>query len=371
MQANPKLETFARVARGIKGMPWEEVGSTIPKGASIKETLVAAGLDWEVQRLPLFAEMKKEIPIVETETGKIGAMRLIKKRIPIDRSYALIRTKDYKVLSPWMGKVYKPIQNEEAFRVFYEFVRAGDMTMESAGSLADGKHVWGLASINKGFCLANGETVQGYFLLVQSHLYANALRAMFTPIRFPGGSTLIQAINVGGRSGTYTMSHARKFDEERIQEIKELLGMAESNLVNFRRQAEFLAETPLDEKDGAHLLAQIFDQQLIHRAKAKSGDERIPRSLAEISESPHSGRLLRRVGPLVRNYPGSDLPSCKDTAWGYYNAVIYAYDHVLGHNVDTRLNSAWLGKNVAGKLRALDLTMAMATARSYYVSPKG
>ena len=345
-------------------MPWEEVGNAIPEGASIKEILVAAGLDWEVRRLPLFAEMKNKVPIVDTESGNVTDIKIIKKKIPIDRSYALIRTKDYKVLSPFIGRVYKPIQNEDAFKVFDDFVRAGDMTMESAGSLSGGKHIWGLASINKGFSLADGETIQGYFLLVQSHLYANALRAMFTPIRFPGGGTLVQTINLGGRSGTYTMSHARKFDAARIQEINELLGVAESNLVNFRRQAEFLAETKLEEKDGVHLLAQIFDPQLISRAKAKQGDERIPRSLEEIEESAHAGRLLKRVGPLIRNYPGSDLPSCKDTAWGYYNAVIYAYDHVLGHNVDTRLTSSWLGKNVAGKLRALDLTMTMATARS-------
>ena len=362
MQAKHKLETFTRVERGdiIKGMPWEKVGSVIPEGASVKETLVAAELDWEVKRLPLFVEMENEIPIVDTDTGKVTT-KTIKKKIPIDRSYALIRTKDCKILSPWMGNVYKPIQNERAFRIFDDFIRAGDMTMESAGSLSDGKHIWGLASINKGFCLASGETVQGYFLLVQSHLYANALRAMFTPIRFPGGNTLMQSINVGGRSGTYTMSHARKFDEVRVQEIKELLGLAELNLVNFRQQAEFLVDTKLDERAGVHLLAQILDPQLI--TKAKQDSNKMPRSLAEIKESKHTGRLLKRVSSLVRTYPGADLLSCRDTAWGYYNAVIYAFDHVLGHRVDTRLESAWLGKHAAGKLRALDLTMTMATAR--------
>ena len=361
MQPNLKLETFTHVKRGDKGMPWEHVGTSIPKGASIGETLAAAGLDWEVRRLPLFVEIKSEIPIVDTDSGDVSK-RIIRKKIPIDKSYALIRTKDNKVLSPYMGKVYKPIQNEKAFKIFDDFVRAGDMTMESAGSLSDGKHVWGLASINKGFCLANGETIQGYFLLVQSHLYANALRAMFTPIRFPGGNTLMQAINIRGRSGTYTMSHARKFDEARIQEIKELLGVAEENLINFRQQAEFLAETKLSEKEGAYLLTQIFDPQLIN--KAKQGIYRIPRNLAEIVEFPHTGRSLKKIGPLVKSYPGADLKSCVDTAWGYYNAIIYAYDQVLGHQVDTRLESAWLGKNAAGKLRALDLVMTMATARS-------
>lgn len=362
MQAKPKLETFTRVERGdiITGMPWQEVGSAIPEGASIKETLVAAGLDWEVKRLPLFVEIENEIPVVDVDTGSVNTKK-IKKKILIERSYALIRTKDHKVLSPWMGKVYKPIQNERAFRIFDDFIRAGDMTMESAGSLSDGKHIWGLASINKGFCLASGETIQGYFLLIQSHLYANSLRAMFTPIRFPGGHTLIQAINVGGRSGAYTMSHARTFDEERVQEIKELLGIAESKLENFRQQAEFLSETKLNERDGAHLLAQILDPQLI--IKSKRDRNKMPRNLAEIEESMHTGRLLKRVTSLVRNYPGADLPSCKDTAWGYYNAVIYAFDHVLGHRVDTRLESAWLGRNAAGKLRALDLTMTMATAK--------
>ncbi len=83
--------------------------------------------------------------------------------IPNPKSFALVRDSDLSILSPHVGSRYKVIQNHDAFTVFDEFVKAGQMTMETAGSFGNGQHIWGLAKTGHGFDLANGERIESYF----------------------------------------------------------------------------------------------------------------------------------------------------------------------------------------------------------------
>jgi len=328
----------------VTGTPWEEISSTIPRGASVDETLDVAGLEWGVEKRPL---------LVEIDGGEI---------ITVPKTFCLMRTDTNAFLSPYMGKSYKPVQNDRAFEVFEQFVRAGDMTMETAGSLLDGKHVWGLAHINNEFELGNGEKIRGYFLLMQSHAYGHALKAMFTAIRFPGGHSMVHPLKgVGGSTGVYSMPHSRVFDNDRVEEIKDLLTKANASMVDLKQKAEFLANINMTEADGIFYLANVFDQKLIKNCKgSKTG---LPKSGAELLESDDVSRTLKNVWNMTKDYEGSELSSCDGTAWGYYNTVLYAVDHELGHRVDTRLKSAWVGDGSNMKLQALDIALALSASK--------
>lgn len=328
----------------VSGTPWEEIATTIPRNASVDETLDVAGLEWGVEKRPL---------LVEIADGEL---------ITVPKTFCLMRTDTNEFLSPYMGKSYKPVQNDRAFEVFEQFVRAGDMTMETAGSLLNGKHIWGLAHINNEFILGDGEKIRGYFLLMQSHAYGHALKAMFTAIRFPGGHSMVHPLaGVGGSTGVYSMPHSRVFDNDRIEEIKDLLTKANDSMADLQRKAEFLANTNMTEEDGIFYLANVFDQKLIQNSKgSKVG---LPKSGAELLESDEASRTLKNVWNMTKDYEGSDLSSCNGTAWGYYNTVLYAIDHELGHRVDTRLKSAWVGDGSNLKLQALDIALALSASK--------
>ena len=47
------------------------------------------------------------------------------------------------------------------------------------------------------------------------------------------------------------------------------------------------------------------------------------------------------------------------TAWGLLTAVIYAIDHRLGNNNESRLRLAWFGPNAKIKQRALELALKL------------
>ncbi len=328
----------------VTGTPWESISSTIPHNATVQETLDAAELDWSVEKRPL---------LVESADGEL---------ITVPKTFCLMRTDTDEFLSPYMGKSYKPVQNDRAFEVFEQFVRAGDMSMETAGSLLGGKHIWGLAHINSEFTLGDGEKIRGYFLLMQSHAYGHALKAMFTAIRFPGGHSMVRPLTgVGGSTGVYSMPHSRVFDNDRVEEIKDLLTRANASMYDLQKKSEFLANTNMTEEDGIFYLANVFDQKLIENCKgSKNG---LPKSGAELLESDEVSRTMKNVWNMSNEYEGSELSSCKGTAWGYYNTILYAIDHQLGHRVDTRLKSAWIGDGSNLKIQALDVALALSAAK--------
>ena len=343
---DPDTSTIVQVEDdSLKGTPWENLGHRIPKGATVQEMLEAAELDWNVLRGETYVR-------VETSSG-------VKHRIANTKSFALVRETDLAILSPHVGPRYKVIQNRDAFEVFNEFVTAGQMTMETAGSFSNGQHIWGLAKTGHGFELANGERIESYFLLLQSHLYGYALKAMWTPIRFPGGYSLVQSINKQGvgHGATYSMSHASKFDAKRIQEIKKVVGIAAQSLADFQGKAEFMDRMRIDTQDAIFYLMQIFDKDLPGRCKTAGVP--VPISFTDLLNCSTANRNIKKVANML------DRTFCAggNTAWGCWSTVNQAFDREMGYGDNTRLESIWLGKNRDTKVKAFNLANALASAK--------
>ena len=340
------MDVIAQVDHpSLAGTPWQNLGAAIPKGATVKQMLVAAGLNWDVLR----AQSVLRLDMADGGT----------KLIPNPKAFGLVRSTDMEVLSPFVGPRYKPIQNVDAFNVFNEFVDAGQMTMETAGSFCNGKHIWGLAKTGHHFELADGEVIESYFLLLQSHFYGYALKAMWTPIRFPGGHTLVQNINKKGLGGssTYSMSHARKFDAARIKEIKEVVGIAERSMDEFRGKAEFMSRMRIDPADAIMYLINVFDDKLPGRCNLNG--ERLPKTFAEIISSNQANRNLKKIVKML----DATYRDGNGTAWGCWTTVNHAFDHNLGHGENTRLESIWLGPKKDEKVKAFNLANILATSK--------
>jgi phage/plasmid-like protein (TIGR03299 family) len=350
MYAIDRIETAAQTDTDgrcdpIRGTPWEKLGHPIPKNSSVQQMLDAAELNWKVLR-------GNTVIHVNDENGEPHV-------VPNPKAFALVRSTDFEVLSPFVGPRYKPIQNEDAFRVFREFVQAGQMTMETAGSISNGRHIWGLARTGHSFELADGERIESYFLLLQSHYYGYALKAMWTPIRFPGGHTLMQNINTKGiGSGqTYTMSHASKFNDARIHEIKQVVGIAARSMAEFQGKAEFMERMRVDSVDAIRYLIRVFDEGLPGRCK--TANERLPETFTEVTNASLANRNLKKVCKML----DEAYKNGRRTAWSCWNTVNQAYDHELGHGDNTRLETNWLGKNRDAKLKAFSLANALAASK--------
>ena len=320
-------------------VPWHGLGNSVSNDLSPEDMLKAAGLDWQVVKRPLYHKMDD------------GKMQII------DGEYSLVRSSDESVLS-LVGSKYKPIQNEQAFEFFQRFVAAGKMKMETAGSLWNGKYVWGLARIGKDFKLGAKDEVRGYVLLAQPHIFGKAMIIMTTAIRVVCWNTMTFAMNSGVAKfaadmdddgdeeevgGIFRLSHSTKFDEAAQELAADTLGMATKQMGEFQETAEFLASKrfPADNEEIVHdYFGKVFKWDPKEAEHKKDGTVRVPPKVQACIQA-------------LTHAPGQKLNTADGTWWGAFNAVTNIVDHELGRDRQTALKQAWFGGPARAKKRAL------------------
>jgi phage/plasmid-like protein (TIGR03299 family) len=346
-------------------VPWHGLGSDIDHDASPTEMLQASGLDWRVDKRPLFAPAAGDEGIVSLE----DYVRWGGKCLAMEDFFALVRDSDNKVLGP-CGKDYVPTQNEQAMYFFKKFTDAGSMRLETAGSLQGGKQVWALAKINEGFELAGGDTVGGYLLLSSPHVWGKALVIKFTPVRVVCHNTLMMAMADSDTNKGFRAPHIRPFDDAVAEAARESLGIAEGLLAQFEAQATLLSATETTPATAVRFIAEVMQPEAIEAIFGSSFRRMAPGAQCELLVASDSPTLqpseLRRsawdaMGCLERA-PGASMLSAKGTMWGALNAVTYYVDHVAGRSRDNALTSSWFGLGSAMKRSALSLAVGMAEA---------
>lgn len=313
--------------------PWHGLGTPVASNLTPAEMLTAAGLDWKVQKKALVVDDLDHI---------------------LSSHYALVRDSDSKILGV-CGNEYQPTQNQDVFDFFEKFCKAGDMKMETAGSLCGGKRVWGLAKINGGFMLGGKDEVEGYILLDNPHIWGRSLQIMFTPIRVVCHNTLTAALrNNDNLENTFRMSHDRVFDDKIKETAAEKVGLAMKSLDVFKNQAEFLSKKRASDQKVMEFFSKLVNPDQYAAALEASEDGTVNRS--------DLGRTVNRLVDIVNTQPGAELATSAGTWWGAFNAVTYYYDHVAGVDQDKRLTSAWFGSAATRKRHALDLAVEFAEA---------
>ncbi len=305
-------------------VPWHGLGVEVDSTLTVKEWLSKAGLDWRVDKLPLY-------------------VKIAGKQVLVPKDKALVRSSDNRVLSV-ITDDWNPVQNEEAFDFFKEFIENGDMEMHTAGSLRDGNMVWALAKIKESFSLFKGkDQIESYLLFSNPHEYGRGIDIRFTPIRVVCNNTLTLSLQGKGDLGV-RLNHRKEFDAE---QVKQTLGMAHSKLGKYKEVATFLASKKFKKETVLEYMNRLFPHSKVTEVANEDGDKKM-------------SRPARLSYASLETQPGAALG--EGTWWSAFNAVTFNTDHVLGHNAATRLNSAWYGPNRAKKIEALELATEYAEA---------
>jgi len=299
-------------------VPWHGLGTQVPADLTPAQMLEAAGLDWSVRKVPAFADING-------------------KQVSVGRS-ALVRSMDDSVLDV-VSDDWNPIQNSEAFEFFNDFIGAGDMSMETAGSLRDGQIVWGLAKVNDTFELFGGDRVDGYLLFTNFHKYGFSTDVRFTSIRAVCNNTVTAALGQEA-ANMVKISHRRKFNAD---EVKSVLGVAHDRLAQYKEVASFLGSKRYTDESVVDYFKRVFPVTGSHENKKKD-----------------MSRNAETAVDVLFRQPGAQY--AEGSWWQVFNAVTYMTDHVMGRNADNRLSSAWYGGNRNLKSKALDLAVEMAEA---------
>jgi phage/plasmid-like protein (TIGR03299 family) len=301
--------------RESAGLPWHGLGTPVSDDMTPREMMVAAGLDWRVEKHDNFINLNGEI----IKTGQ----------------QSLVRETDGRILTN-VGKDWNPVQNEEAFEFFNEFVSAGDMVMDTAGSIKDGEMIWAAADIKDGFSLFGGDEVKGYLMFSNPHRYGKSIDVKFIMTRVVCNNTLSIALAEKNQPAV-RMSHRSEFDPSKV---KQLLGLSQQTVQAFKERAEFLGSKTVNPNDFKAFLGKVFG------VTAKDKDV--------------LSRTAQRAMDIVETQPGAEFQ--RGSWWQAYNAVTFMTDHELGRTDDARAESAWFGYNAKRKLDALDTAIKFAEA---------
>ena len=302
-------------------VPWHGLGVPVSNDLTPNQMMKKAGLDWTVEQIDSYVQVGD-------------------KKVPTGMK-ALVRSSDNKVLTN-IGQVWNPVQNEDAFNFFSEYVLKGDMEMHTAGSLKGGQLVWALAKVKESFDLFGGDTVESYLLFSNPHKYGFSIDVRFTPIRVVCNNTLSLSLEAKAERSV-KVGHRTEFNAD---EVKKALGIASAKLSQYKEMAEFLGSKRYNIDNLIEYYNTVFP---------RTADKRVQNQ--ELSVETLS-KNAKAAFDAVELQPGAKY--AEGSWWQAFNSVTYVTDHLQGRNPDNRLYSSWFGGNQIRKRDALKTALEFA-----------
>lgn len=301
----------------VNETPWHGLGNLLTHAPTIHDAINQAGLDWQVNKVPVYLADGTEI------NGR----------------KALVRSTDNSVLGV-MSNRYEPLQNANAFEWFQPFLDSELVSLETAGSLNEGKKVWVMAKIQGDRDVKGIDPISRYILLSNSHDGTQAIRVGFTPIRVVCQNTMTYAHNSAASkllSVRHTANHLNALDD--IRETMNVINQTfDATIEQYNRLASY----------------GITSEQLERYVKISLGYN----PDAELSNK--ANHQVNKVIELFETGQGTDLSTAKGTVFGAYNAITEYFSHYANSNASSRYNSLWFGSNAKKSQDALELALKLA-----------
>lgn len=230
----------------------------------------------------------------------------------VSENYMVTRTNPFdagKDVLAFVGKKYRPFQNEALFE-FADNILDGGASWESAGSIKDGRVVFGSMVIPREFILdpqgANDKTVT-YLLVHTAHDGSSSVQANITPVRVVCQNTLNMALN--GSKQSFKIRHTSG-TQSRVDEARRVLGLTFGHMDNFEVIARQLFEVEIDNKRFHDIISAVYPMPDSSAGKA---------SLTKWESKVDLITDIYHQSPTMTNIKG--------TAWGALNAMTERIDY--------------------------------------------
>ncbi|QNL49729.1 DUF945 domain-containing protein [Olivibacter sp. SDN3] len=287
----------------VKEIPWHGLGTILQDYPTSAEAIQYAGLDFEVEKRPLFTLDTKMVE-ADNHNG------LFLPSINVPDYYATVRTDTDEVLDV-VGSDYHVVQNVHAFDFFDSIVGGKNGIMyETAGALGKGERIFITAKLPGYIRIGKDDLIDQYLFLTTAHDGTGSITAAFTPIRIVCNNTLNAALQTTEKA--VRIRHTANA-QDKLKEAHKLLGIS-------------------------HTLGQELKEIFNQWTKVRITDANVKRlvqlALApnkEVLEKIYSGReeslslQFNKKVDATLNYAFSDPtqtdPNTMGTLYGCYNAV--------------------------------------------------
>lgn len=332
----------------VKETAWHKRGHVIQNAPTIEVGLKLAGLNWTVSKHKMFANC--------TRLGDDGNSTFT--RIPAETEM-VIRDSDGKRLGE-VGPQWKPLQNQDAFEWFDPFLKSGSATLETAGSLFEGRRIFILAKLSMEDSVIVpkvDDRIRKYVLLSNGHDGKLAIRVGFTPIRVVCANTL--AMSHGDKaSALMRVKHTAKAADTLVK-VREAMNLANQAFEATADQYRALAKMDIKTEDLKKYINLVFKKETAEEEELPSAPSDRERSIKE-----DDGRLIEnKIMPLFEEGPGAELPGVRGTLWSAYNSITYFLSYMRGRTQDERLNQLWFSSSLKTNKKALDIGFKIASGK--------
>lgn len=365
-----RANNFAEFAAVHGTAVWHGLGQRLERGAPIEEWLVAAGMDWTIQRAKVRFATSPSLNAQEASPayalGVAYRRAGLSDQVPhgIDRAQflggyndpnaltALATMDDQHVLmrsdtkAP-LGNVsarYKVVQPRQIMETLKNEASKQGFELETAGTLFGGSKFWAMASDGEAAEIGKGDILLGRTLLSTSCDGSSKTIGKKTTIAVVCNNTFTAAMRDGQKQ--HGQSHRSKYD---AQAMARALGLVHDD--TFTSTVDMARR--LADKAISRAKAEDVTTTLLMPADAPTLDKEI--------EKVRESLAFKRINALFNGQGmGSRLDGRSGTAWGWLNSVTeYADHHARTTSVENRVNSAWFGAGDQLKTRAMELAVAL------------
>lgn len=323
----------------VKEPAWHGLGQVVENALNAEEAIKEAHLDWEVVKTPIYYSSSASIAS-EIENDEIRENFLENdEKIVIPNKKATIRTDTNEVLGI-VCDTYTPVQNREAFQFFDALVDEKEAIYHSAGVLGKGERIWLLAKLPTDIVVGKDDLINNYVLLFNSHNGSMGVTALITPIRVVCNNTLAVALRTA--TNKVVIRHTANVLEQ-LKEAHKVLGLSFKYQNEFQEAMNYLTTIKVGKEKTEQFLSKVFDVK-------RADGEIIERSL----------KAKKRILEVFEgNEAGQDMPICRGTAYGLFNAVTCYFDNLATYrSADSKAQSTWFGHS--SEIRKLAFNSALA-----------
>ncbi len=306
----------------VDELPWHGLGTPLDGPATSAEAIKAAGLDWTVRKVPLFAIEGTGVVPLNAHKGIVPEDRWGKPDCPV---FGIV------------GRDYQPLQNVEAFEFFDSVVGGAKAIYHTAGALGKGERIWILAKLNDMMEVTESDMLENYVLLSTGHDGRTAIKITLTPVRVVCQNTLTVALSRGHEIARahHNRNMGRHLDHARSQ-IRSLM----NGFANLQDSFRAMTQYPMDDKAVERYVERVFP---------------LPARTDDSKKAERVNIERDKCAQLFRHGKGNDDSEARGTLWAAYNGVTEYVDHWRSRSKQRHMHNVCFGNGYRIKNRAFQL----------------
>ena len=313
----------------VQQKAWHGLGQIVTDYPTSAEAIEYAGLNFEVQKRPIFTEQDENPQEIKTH-------------------FATVRTDTQQVLGV-VGKRYTIVQNADAFTFFDSIVGGSDgIQYETAGALGNGERIFITAKLPHFIKVANNDLVEQYIFLTTSHDGSGSIQAAFTPVRIVCNNTLNAALK--DCSNMVTIRHTSSAHDQ-LKTAHKVMGISYQLAAQLEPIFQNMAKTYVTDAETKRLISlAMAPNDIVFQA--------IRDKRTDMEFSTQFENILSDVYEYAQTAETQQMNTTRGTMFGVYNAITGYYQNAKEYKtLDSKADSILFGTGCDRSKKAFDLCL--------------